>query len=47
VDARWECRQCHAAIPKGGPLRCATCGQPAQLASGDEILLDRIEMEAA
>lgn len=47
VDARWECRQCHTEIPKGGPLRCTACGQPAQLTSGDEILLDRIEMEAA
>ena len=47
VDARWECGRCGAAIARGGALRCAACGQPARLASGDEIMLDRIEMEAA
>ena len=47
VKARWECRTCGAAIAPGAPLRCATCAQPARLASGDEIMLDQIEMEAA
>jgi hypothetical protein len=32
-------------IPAGGPLRCRRCGVPARLAEGDEIMLDRIEME--
>ena len=45
VDARWECRKCHAAIPAGAPLRCGACNEPARLASGDEIMLDQIEME--
>jgi hypothetical protein len=26
-------------------LRCRDCGVPARLIGGDEILLDRIEME--
>lgn len=47
VGARWECRSCGQAIPPGTPLRCTACGAPARLASGDEIMLDRIEMEAA
>jgi hydrogenase nickel incorporation protein HypA/HybF len=47
VEARWECGRCGAAIARGAPLRCAACGQPARLASGDEIMLDQIEMEAA
>jgi hydrogenase nickel incorporation protein HypA/HybF len=47
VEARWECRACAAAIPRGAALRCPACGQPARLASGDEIMLDRIEMEAS
>ena len=45
VDARWECPRCGAAIPKGAPLSCGPCGTRARLASGDEILLDTIEME--
>jgi hydrogenase nickel incorporation protein HypA/HybF len=47
VEARWECRGCGTAIARGAPLRCGRCGQPARLASGDEIMLDQIEMEAA
>jgi hydrogenase nickel incorporation protein HypA/HybF len=46
VDARWECRACGAPIARGRALRCDDCGQPARLASGDEIMLDQIEMEA-
>lgn len=47
VEAHWECTGCGAAIPRGAPLRCAACGQRARLSSGDEIVLDQIEMEAA
>lgn len=47
VDARWACARCGVAIAPGSPLRCAACGEPARLASGDEIMLDQIEMEAA
>jgi hydrogenase nickel incorporation protein HypA/HybF len=46
VEARWECPSCGAAIARGSPLRCRFCGQTARLASGDEIMLDQIEMEA-
>ena len=46
VEARWQCRACHAPVARGGALRCRQCGEPAQLACGDEIMLDRIEMEA-
>jgi hydrogenase nickel incorporation protein HypA/HybF len=47
IDARWECGRCGAPIARGAALRCPECGQPARLAAGDEIVLDRIEMEAA
>ena len=47
IDARWECGTCRVAIARGAPLRCAACGAPARLASGDEIVLDQIEMETA
>ena len=45
VPARWECRACAAPIPLGQALRCATCGAPARLAAGDDILLERLELE--
>jgi hydrogenase nickel incorporation protein HypA/HybF len=47
VAARWECRACAQAIPHGGALRCPACGSGARLAAGDEIMLDRIELEVA
>lgn len=45
VPARWECPDCGRAIGRGDVLRCPTCAVPARLAGGDEIMLDRIEME--
>jgi hydrogenase nickel incorporation protein HypA/HybF len=47
VEARWECARCQTPIAAGAALRCPACGVPARLASGDEIMLDQIEMEAA
>ena len=45
VPARWACSGCAAPIEAGAILRCPACGKPARLLSGDEILLDQIEME--
>ena len=45
--AVWECPECGTPIPHGSVLRCRNCDGPARLASGDEILLEQIEMEAA
>jgi hydrogenase nickel incorporation protein HypA/HybF len=45
VAARWECPSCRRAIGRGDVLTCPACGLPARLAEGDEIMLDRIEME--
>jgi hydrogenase nickel incorporation protein HypA/HybF len=45
IPARWECPDCSAEMVSGSLLRCHRCGVPARLASGDEIVLDRIEME--
>jgi hydrogenase nickel incorporation protein HypA/HybF len=47
VPARWTCRGCGAPIGTGEILCCPVCGQPARLTEGDEILLERIEMEVA
>jgi hydrogenase nickel incorporation protein HypA/HybF len=45
VRARGQCPRCGDDVQRGTVLRCARCGVPAELASGDEIILDRIEME--
>jgi hydrogenase nickel incorporation protein HypA/HybF len=45
VPARWECPVCDGEVGSGTMLRCGRCGAAARLAAGDEIMLDRIEME--
>lgn len=47
IPPRWECSRCGAEIAGGGFLRCGPCGAPARLAAGDEIVLQRIELEVA
>jgi hydrogenase nickel incorporation protein HypA/HybF len=47
VAARWDCPECRQAVPRGAILECPRCGGPARLAAGDEIVLERIEMEVA
>lgn len=47
VLVRWECSHCGVEMPRGGFLRCALCDSPARLAAGDEIVLQRIELEVA
>ena len=45
VAVRWGCPACGAELAAGGALRCQACGGPARLVAGDEIVLERIEME--
>lgn len=45
IPARWACPDCGGAIRRGDVLRCSLCDVPARLMEGDEIMLDRIEME--
>lgn len=46
VPATWSCPACRGPIPRGAPLRCAACGEPARLdEGGDALTLDGIEME--
>jgi hydrogenase nickel incorporation protein HypA/HybF len=45
VPARWECGECGRRVREGAVLSCPACAVPARLTSGDEILLERIEME--
>jgi hydrogenase nickel incorporation protein HypA/HybF len=45
VEARWACPRCGNPLPRGAVLRCEACGDPARLECGDEIVLDRVELE--
>lgn len=45
VKAQWCCPRCGRAFSKGEVLRCTGCSLPAQLARGDELTLDRVELE--
>ena len=47
VPASWVCSVCGKEMVRGALLQCDNCGAPGRLASGDEILLERIEMEVA
>ncbi len=43
VAPEWRCVRCDRALQNR--LRCDACGGPGKLTSGDEIVLQRIEME--
>jgi hydrogenase nickel incorporation protein HypA/HybF len=45
VPERWACPAGHGDIVAGRRLTCERCGRPAQLAAGDEIVLDQLELE--
>jgi hydrogenase nickel incorporation protein HypA/HybF len=46
VAPSWACPSCKRTVARGAILRCDTCGRPARMIAGDEIILERIEMEA-
>ncbi len=45
VAAKWTCPACGAAFAPGDVLCCRACALPARMEEGDEIVLDRVEME--
>ena len=45
AEAAWACPRCDRALAAGAVLRCPNCAVPARLVSGDELWLERIEME--
>ena len=47
AEARFRTYGCGTAIAPGFPLSCPDCALPARLRQGDEIVLERIEMEVA
>jgi hydrogenase nickel insertion protein HypA len=47
VPAVWSCPGCARDVAPGAVLSCPDCVVPARLRQGDEIVLERIEMEVA
>lgn len=45
VAADWRCPTCARTLARGDILKCPDCGRPARLAAGDEIVLERVELE--
>ena len=45
VPVRWACATCNQPPELGARLVCPACGGSVRLTSGDEIMLDRIELE--
>ena len=45
VPAQWVCPVCATSIARGAVLSCPACGASARLAHGDELVLERIELE--
>jgi hydrogenase nickel incorporation protein HypA/HybF len=45
VPARWVCGLCRTPVAHDGPLRCDACGIGAVLEGGDDLFLDRLEIE--
>lgn len=45
VAADWRCGVCGTAIQRGEILHCPSCRIPATMQAGNEIILERVEME--
>jgi hydrogenase nickel incorporation protein HypA/HybF len=47
VPERWACPAGHGDITPGRRLTCETCGRPARMVAGDDIVLEQLELEVA
>ena len=47
VPVQWLCGDCKTPISTGQPLVCPMCGGLASLVQGDELVLDRVELEVS
>ena len=45
VPTRWICGLCRTPVAADGPLRCTACDVGAILDGGDDLFLDRLEVE--
>jgi hydrogenase nickel incorporation protein HypA/HybF len=46
VPTLWQCGSCGGELRAGDVLICKGCGAPGRLVAGDELILDRLELEA-
>jgi hydrogenase nickel incorporation protein HypA/HybF len=44
-EVRWVCGACGRDIPPGRTLACPACGWPAEMAAGDALVLEGLELE--
>lgn len=44
-DLRWVCDSCGDVLPTGRSLACPACGWPTRMAGGDELVLERLDLE--
>jgi hydrogenase nickel incorporation protein HypA/HybF len=47
VAPRWICPSCGSPLRRGDVLNCPKCEIPARLIEGDEVLLERMELEVS
>ena len=47
VKARWACPRCGKDLEQPTELVCRDCEVPARLASGDDLILERLLLEVA
>lgn len=47
VDARWQCPRCAQGLARAARLRCPRCDAPGRLVAGDDLVLERIELEVS
>ena len=45
VPVQWACETCQRQPQPGARLICPVCNRPVRLVTGDEIMLERIELE--
>jgi hydrogenase nickel incorporation protein HypA/HybF len=45
VPVLWRCPRCDQNGREGQPLTCTACGVPMRLVAGDEIVLEKIDLE--
>lgn len=43
----WRCPACGGSIDASGPLACGGCGVAAELAQGDALVLEGLDLEVA
>jgi len=46
-EVEWRCGVCGTTVPVGNELVCPDCGWPPRLIRGDDLTLEKIDLEVA